>query len=180
MAAAHQEILDFWFALPMARRWFNATPELDREIRERFEPLWNRAVAGLLEDWRETPDGALALVIVLDQLPLNMFRGQARAFSSEALAIAAAKDAMDRGFDRQLPRDRLLFLYLPLMHSERLADQELSVACFSAAGLDAAWPEHHRAIVRRFGRFPHRNALLGRESTPEELAWLASPEAFRG
>lgn len=180
MSLSAKTILDFWYAEPMARRWFNSTAELDREIRERFEPLWRLAMTGQLEDWRQTPEGVLALAIVFDQLPLNMYRGEARAFSSEALGIALAREAIERGLDRQLPPPRRLFLYMPLMHSERLADQDLSVEKFRAAGLDTTWPEHHREIVRRFGRFPHRNALLGRTSTPEEAAWLAAPGAFRG
>jgi uncharacterized protein (DUF924 family) len=108
---------------------------------------------------------ALALVIVLDQLPLNMFRGSPAAFSSEQSAVALARRAVARGFDKGLAKDRLLFLYMPFMHSENPADQDLSVALFRDAGMDSHWAEHHRDIVRRFGRFPHRNAILGRRST---------------
>jgi uncharacterized protein (DUF924 family) len=124
----------------------------------------------------------LALAIVLDQLPLNMYRGRPEAFSTEQRAVAVAKQAIAQGFDKQIPKDRLMFLYLPLMHSECLADQDRSVALFAAAGLaeNLRFAEHHREIVRRFGRFPHRNAILGRASTPAELDYLASPQAFKG
>lgn len=181
-AAEALALLGFWYAPEMRRCWFASTPELDAEIRSRFEPLWFRAAAGELDRWQETPEGALALAIVLDQLPLNMYRGRPESFSTEQHAVAVARQAMANGFDRRIPEDRLMFLYMPLMHSERMTDQDMSVQAFAAAGLadNLRWAEHHRGIVRRFGRFPHRNAILGRESTPEELDYLASPEAFKG
>ncbi|MBS4097592.1 MAG: DUF924 domain-containing protein [Sulfuricella sp.] len=176
------EILDFWFSDAMRARWFDSTPQLDAEIRARFESLWEQAAQGLLDDWKNTPEGSLALIVVLDQLPLNMFRGQAKSFSSEQQAIDAANHAVESGYPQRLPADRRGFLFMPLMHSENLADQERSVALYTAAGLSNAlyWANHHRELIRRFGRFPHRNAILGRASTPEELAYLASPQAFRG
>jgi uncharacterized protein (DUF924 family) len=111
-----------------------------------------------------------------------MYRGQPLAFATEQRAVALVRQAIERGDDQRLPRDRVMFLYLPLMHSENLADQDQSVAMFQRAGLadNLRFAEHHRGIVRRFGRFPHRNAILGRESTAAERAYLASPEAFRG
>jgi uncharacterized protein (DUF924 family) len=175
-----RELLDFWYSEPVSWRWFSSTPALDDEIRARFEGLWRRAGGGELDGWADSPDGALALAIVLDQLPLNMYRGRPLAFSTERKAVVVAKGAVARGFDRQLPGDRALFLYMPLMHSENLDDQDLSVQLFRQAGMDTHYPEHHRGIVRRFGRFPHRNAILGRESTPEEMDYLASDEAFKG
>jgi len=177
-----QALLEFWYAPAMRKRWFASTPELDAEIRERFEPLWRRARAGELDAWLDHPDGALALVIVLDQLPLNMYRGEPEAYATAAQAVAATRRAIAAGHDRHIPLDRLAFLYLPLMHSEDLADQDLSVERFTAAGLtdNLRWAEHHRDLVRRFGRFPHRNRILGRESRPEELAYLASDQAFKG
>jgi uncharacterized protein (DUF924 family) len=175
-----QALLDFWYSERIAKHWFSSTPALDEEIRSRFEPIWQRAVAGELDAWADTPEGALALAIVLDQLPLNMFRGRPAAFATEQRAVVVARRAVARGFDKQLARDRLLFLYMPFMHSENRDDQDLSVALFQQAGLDSHWAEHHRGIVRRFGRFPHRNAILGRESTPEELGYLASGQAFKG
>ncbi len=177
-----QEILEFWYADDMRPRWFDSTPQLDAEIRRRFESVWEAAAAGQLDLWLGSPDGCLALAIVLDQFPLNMFRGTARSFATERQAIDVANLAVAQGFDRQLERSRLAFLYMPLMHSENLMDQDASVALFHAAGLqeNARFAEGHREIVRRFGRFPHRNAILGRKSTADELSYLESPEAFQG
>ncbi|ROR34441.1 DUF924 family protein [Inmirania thermothiophila] len=177
-----REVLDFWFDARVRGQWFRATPALDAEIRDRFEGLWRRAAGGGLAAWEATAEGALALVIVLDQFPLNMFRGRPEAFSTEALAREVAARAIARGLDAALDDAGRAFLYLPFMHSEDLRDQDRAVALFAAAGLEdnLRWARHHREIVRRFGRFPHRNAVLGRPSTPEEEAWLASPEAFRG
>jgi uncharacterized protein (DUF924 family) len=177
-----QEILDFWFTEPARSHWFDATPGLDAEIGRRFEATWRTASVGGLTDWETTPEGALALVIVLDQLPLNMYRGRARSFTTEARARAVAERAIARDWDRALTPEGRAFLYMPFMHSESLADQDRVVALFEAAGLmdNAKWARHHREIVRRFGRFPHRNAILGRESTPAERDWLLSDEAFGG
>ena len=173
-------LLDFWYSERVAKCWFSSTPALDDEIRARFEGLWQRAAAGELDDWADTPEGALALAIILDQLPLNMYRGNPAAFSTEQKAVAAAWQAVARGFHKHIPLNRVLFLYMPFMHSENQDDQDRSVQLFQEAGLDTHYPEHHRGIVRRFGRFPHRNAILGRESTPEELDYLASDAAFKG
>ena len=181
-AIEQQAVLDFWFAPGMSRRWFRSTPELDQAIRTRFEATWRCAAGDGLDTWSETADGSLALVIVLDQFPLNMFRGLPQAFATEQKAVAVALAALERGFDRQLLRERVAFLYMPLMHSEQLAHQDRSVELFEAAGLEdnARFARHHRDLIRRFGRFPHRNAILGRQDTPEEAAYLASKEAFRG
>jgi len=177
-----QDILEFWYAEGMSKVWFNATPELDDIIRTRFEILWEQASRAELRAWCDSADGCLALVIVLDQFPLNMFRGQAKSFSTEQQAVVVTKQAIAQGFDRQIDKTRLAFLYMPLMHSENLQDQDLSVQLFEAAGLqdNLRFAQHHRDIVRRFGRFPHRNAILGRPSTPAELVYLNSKEAFRG
>jgi uncharacterized protein (DUF924 family) len=182
MASTADEIIRFWFAEPMRKHWFNATPALDSAIREHFESTWERARAGEFADWRDAAPGCLALAIVLDQLPLNMFRGQARAFSTEAQAIEVALYAIGNGFDGQLPGEQLAFLYMPLMHSENLQHQDESVRRFEAAGLasNARFARHHRELIRRFGRFPHRNAILGRTSTADEIAYLGSKEAFTG
>jgi len=177
-----QDILDFWYAPDMRSSWFNSTSELDAQIRQRFEPVWEAAVRGELDDWRGSPSGCLALAIILDQFPLNMFRGTAKSFSSEHRAITIAKQAIAQGFDQHIDAAQLAFLYMPLMHSENLADQELSVELYAAAGLNnnLRFAQHHREIVRRFGRFPHRNAILGRASTSEEIDYLNSDEAFKG
>jgi uncharacterized protein (DUF924 family) len=176
------DVLDFWFAEGMDKRWFKSTPAFDTEIRNRFEALWQSASKGDLDAWLETAEGTLALVIVLDQLPLNMFRNQPASFATEAKAIAATKHALASGFDRTLPKARLAFLYMPLMHSENLADQDQAVALFEAAALEdnLRFARHHRDLVRRYGRFPHRNTILGRPSTDEEQAYLLSEQAFRG
>lgn len=182
MMPTARRVLDFWFADGMHRRWFRTTPQLDEEIRTRFEATWHRAADDELGHWTESAEGALALVIVLDQFPLNMYRGQAAAFSTGTKALGVTLDAVRRGHDRALQGDRLAFLYMPLMHSEHLADQDRSVALFEAAALEGnlRFARHHRELIRRFGRFPHRNAILGRKSTPQEIAYLNSKQAFTG
>lgn len=177
-----QDVLDFWFADEHRPLWFGSTDAFDRMIRERFDELWRHARDGGLAHWESTPAGALALVILLDQFPLNMFRNQPLGFSTEADSRQVAGRAIARGIDRRLSDGEKPFLYLPFMHSEDLDDQDRSVALFEAAGLAAnlRWAQHHREIVRRFGRFPHRNAILGRADTPEEAAWLRTSGAFRG
>ena len=182
MSIEPQDVIDYWFAEPMRKRWFRSTPDLDARIRDRFEAVWRQAAGGELSAWMRTAQGSLALAIVLDQFPLNMFRGQADAFASEAQAIDVALHAIAQGFDRQLAREQQAFLYMPLMHSEDLEHQERSVSLFEAAGLrsNARFARHHRDLIRRFGRFPHRNLIIGRESTAEELAYMASEEAFTG
>jgi uncharacterized protein (DUF924 family) len=178
----HLEVLEFWFAEDVRPLWFRSTPAFDARLRERFLPVWEAAAAGRLRDWSETPAGALALVIVLDQFPLNMFRGTARAFATEAMSREVADHAILQAWDRGMDDTRRGFLYLPFMHSESLADQDRSVELYRDAALadSLRWAEHHREIIRRFGRFPHRNGPLGRVSTPAETAWLQSEEAFRG
>jgi uncharacterized protein (DUF924 family) len=155
---------------------------MDEEIRMRWQTLWQMAADGQLDHWQDTPEGCLALAIVLDQFPLNMFRGQPKSFATEAKAIQVSLHAVDLGFDRRIEQDRLAFLYMPLMHSENRQHQAQSVALFEAAGLEenARFARHHRQIVDTYGRFPHRNAILGRQSTPQEQAYLASADAFKG
>ncbi len=150
------------------------TPLSTTEIRERFFDTYEAAAAGKLSDWEQSAQGALALLILLDQFPRNMFRGDARAFATDPLARAIAAGAIVRGFDSQVPNELRGFFYLPFEHSEDLADQERGIAFNKAIG-DAEnlkWAEIHADIIRRFGRFPHRNAVLGRTTTPEEQAFL--------
>jgi uncharacterized protein (DUF924 family) len=177
-----QQIIAFWFSPEVTPRWFDSTPELDLQIRESFESVLVHAAKGGLNQWGETPEGALALCILLDQFPLNMYRGKRRSFETEQQAVAVTKAAVAAGMDDRLSDSQKAFLYMPLMHSESLADQELSVKLFEAAGLghNARFARHHRDLIRRFGRFPHRNAILGRESCPEEIEYLNSAEAFKG
>ena len=173
--APMKEVLAFWFS--HRDRWWRSSADFDEEIRQRFESLHTEILNGEHEDWRETPAGAFAYVVVLDQFSRNMFRGDARAYGSDHRALAASREALARGDDGALSRDERTFLYMPLMHSEEVTDQERGVALFRAngegKGLRAI--ERHRDVIRRFGRFPHRNALLGRPSTAEELAFLKEP-----
>jgi len=176
------EVLDFWFSEKINQYWFNSTPEIDQEISQKFESVWELAAEGKLDEWRNTADSCLALIIVLDQFPLNMFRNQAKSFSTEAKAIEMAEYAVTHEFDRQLSNDKLIFLYMPFMHSEKLADQDRSVNLFEAAKLETnlQFARHHRNIIQRFGRFPHRNAILVRGNTKAEIEYLNSKEAFLG
>jgi uncharacterized protein (DUF924 family) len=167
------DLLAYWRALG-PRRWFVRDAAVDAEIRAQFLGLYAAAPAGSLGPWEDDAFGALAHIIVLDQFPRNMFRGSAAAFAADLLARAVAGRAIDRGFDRQAAKAERPFFYLPYMHSEALADQERSLELCRAAK-DAGtlkYAELHADIIRRFGRFPHRNAVLGRVTTPEEQAFL--------
>jgi uncharacterized protein (DUF924 family) len=166
------DVVAFWLAAGH-ERWFEDDVAFDGEIRERFAATYEEA-AGLRSDWENSPQSALALVIVLDQFPRNMFRNSARAYAADPLARAVAQRAVGKGFDQKVPMPERTFFYLPFEHSEDLADQDRSVALMRATG-DAdslKWAELHADIIRRFGRFPHRNAVLGRTTTPEEQAFL--------
>lgn len=182
MSSEINELIDYWYSEDISRYWFNSTEIIDDQIRQRYESVWQAAKDGKLDHWMEFAQGCLALIIVLDQLPLNMFRGMAKSFSTEFKAIKVAHHTIEKGFDKLIPKQQLAFLYMPLMHSENLQDQDLSVNCFEQAGLDenTKFAEHHRDIVKRFGRFPHRNKVLGRESSEQELVYLSSEGAFTG
>ena len=177
-----EELLDYWFSESVAKLWFNSTPEFDQELRDKFMDTYQAASEGQLNDWQETAKGALALVIIFDQLPLNMFRGKPESFAAEAKAREIAGQSIDNGFDQTFTDKQKAFLYMPFMHSEDLDDQDRSVALYEKANLNdnLRFAHHHREIIRRFGRFPHRNDILGRESTQEELDYLSSKEAFKG
>src|SRR5262245_18976739 len=173
MVASAAEVVSFWQKAG-PDRWFTKDLAFDDEIRGRFLATHEAAAVGHLSGWEQTAEGALALLIMLDQFPRNMFRGDARAFATDALARAVTAGAIIRGFDGQVPKELRNFFYLPFEHSEDLADQERGIALNKAAG-DAEnlkWAELHADIIRRFGRFPHRNAVLGRTTTPEEQAFL--------
>lgn len=169
-----REVLDFWFAEDSRPHWFQPSAEFDRAVRRRLAKLLARAVTDELDHWQENAEGCLALCILLDQVPRHVFRGDARAYAADDKALAVAEQAVKRGFDRQLPAEGQHFLYLPFMHSEELANQLRALALCEVAGLHEArrYAEGHLAIIRRFGRFPHRNAILGRETTPAEAAFL--------
>ncbi|MEL0586627.1 MAG: DUF924 family protein [Candidatus Thiodiazotropha sp. (ex. Lucinoma kazani)] len=176
------QIVAFWFSKRVAPLRFNSTQEFDQEIRDDYLSLWQNAKNGQLDHWLETKEGCLSLIIVLDQFPLHMFRNQVESFSTEQQSRDVAEHAIACGFDDLLPLAQKAFLYLPFMHSESLSDQERSVSLFESAGLNnnLKWAKHHRNLIQRFGRFPHRNALLGRVNSAEELTYLSSKEAFIG
>jgi uncharacterized protein (DUF924 family) len=167
------EILAFWSEAG-PDRWYTRDASFDAIIRSRFLLLWQKAAAGELSSWETSDDGALALVIVLDQFPRNMFRDDARTYSSDALAREVASRAIARGADKRVNGALLEFLYMPFMHSEHLADHQRCVDLFRKTGHseNLRYAEGHADIIRRFGRFPHRNRVLGRTTTPEEQAFL--------
>jgi uncharacterized protein (DUF924 family) len=169
------EVLVFWREAGR-ERWYKRDDAFDADVRARFLDLWQRAAAGKLSSWEATDDGALALVIVLDQFPRNMFRGDVRTWSSDPLAREVADRAIARGADQRIEAALLEFIYMPLMHSELLADQSRCVELFRRAGNtdNLGYAEDHADIVRRFGRFPHRNRILGRTTTLEEQVFLDS------
>ncbi len=180
-----ERVITFWFGerdsaelgKPRRELWFVKTAKTDAEIARRFGADMEAAADGRLNHLAETVEGALALVILLDQFPRNVFRDTPRAFATDAKARVIAREALDKDFDRELLMVQRCFLYLPFEHSEDLADQERSVELFGALdGYDVLeYAIRHRDIVARFGHFPHRNAILGRESTPEEIEFLKEP-----
>lgn len=177
--AGFEGVLAFWFAEGRDKQWFARSEAFDAAVAEALGPWYRRALTGALEDWRRSAHGALALVLLLDQVPRQLHRGRAEAFACDARARAVAREAVDSGRDRLLTTTERLFLYLPFEHSEDPADQERAVALIAELG-DAEWTryaEQHRDIVARFGRFPHRNAALGRATTPEEAAFLQGPNS---
>jgi uncharacterized protein (DUF924 family) len=178
--ASFREVLAFWRdAGP--KRWFAKDDTFDVAITERFLDTYQAAASGKLAAWEATAEGALALTVVLDQFPRNMFRGSARAFAADATARAVADRAIARGFDQMASSGERMFFYLPFEHSENLADQERCCALFRALGnADLLhWAELHADIIRRFGRFPHRNSVLGRSTTPAERDYLDN-DGFAG
>jgi uncharacterized protein (DUF924 family) len=173
LIASPQDVLAFWREAG-PDKWFKKDTGFDEAIRTKFLTTYEAAAAEKLAAWEWTAADALALVIVLDQFPRNIFRGSARSFAADPLARAVTGRALAQGFDREVPAGERQFFYLPFEHSELLADQERCCALFRAAGdADALkWAELHADIIRRFGRFPHRNAVLGRQTTAEEQAFL--------
>ena len=180
-----QVVLDFWFGTKDSpefgqsrKEWFAHDEAFDADIRRRFGGLHQAASHGMLDHfWKDVAMPNLALVIVLDQFSRQLYRGEAKAFAQDGHALTVAKHAIAEGFDRDAPETHRLFWYLPFEHSEKLADQDRSIELIDALG-NAEWTRYarkHRDVIARFGRFPHRNAALGRESTPEEEAYLAEP-----
>jgi uncharacterized protein (DUF924 family) len=177
-----RELIDFWFSAEVSKLWYNSTPVFDQQLREGYLDLWQQASQGELQHWQETALSSLALVILLDQFPLNMFRGSAQCYSSEARSREVACAAIDRGFDRELAAEQCSFMYMPFMHSEDIEDQRLAIKLFSQPGLESnlRFAKHHHGIIEKFGRFPHRNAVLGRDNTDAEIEYLNSKQAFKG
>lgn len=168
-----KDVLDFWREAG-PKRWFRKDPDFDAEFRRRFLAAHEAAARGELDHWTRTTHGALALLILLDQFPRNAFRGSARMFATDRLAWQQSQSALAAGFDQQIDAELRNFFYLPLMHSEDIEDQERAVALTLPLGADShRFAQLHRDIIKRFGRFPHRNALLGRVSTAQEEQFLA-------
>jgi len=179
MTETPETVLEFWFNELTPKQWFVKDGEVDRHITERFAGL-HLALSRLVPpEWRASPEARLALVIVFDQFPRNMYRGSPLSFATDSIALKAAKAAIAVGADAAVSEERRIFFYMPFEHAENIADQDRAVALCEALGnenyLDFA--RQHQTIVERFGRFPHRNSILGRTSTPEEEAYLAQPGA---
>ena len=179
------EVLDFWFGREgdpeygqFRDEWFRKDPAFDATVTARFSDFYSEAAAGNLDGWRDAAEGCLALVIVLDQFPRNMFRGDGRTHAADGKALEASKYSVEHALDRELPAFQRMFLYMPFMHSENVEDQRRSVELFERLAGEEGAPDvvsyavAHRDIVERFGRFPHRNEILGRETTPEEAVFL--------
>ncbi|OCW57574.1 DUF924 family protein [Hoeflea olei] len=179
MTETPETVLEFWYNELSPKQWFVKDPALDQTITERFAKLHLALSRQVPPEWRASAEARLALVIALDQFPRNIYRGSPLAFATDTLALNAAKAALALGADAAVPEERRIFFYLPFEHAENLADQHRAVALCEALGneqyLDYA--RQHRDIIERFGRFPHRNPILGRTSTPEEEAYLAEPGA---
>jgi uncharacterized protein (DUF924 family) len=186
------EILFFWFGNPRdeeayyeerRKLWFAADPQADQDIKNRFLSDYEQAVAGQLQQWRDTPHTMLALILLFDQFPRNMFRGNPQAFATDAQARALTRHLLQTGADVRLHPAERLFVYMPLMHSEDLAQQRQSVMLFRQLAQNdphvnaVSYAERHLEIIERFGRFPHRNVILGRPSTQEELDFLQQPDS---
>lgn len=176
------EVLAFWFAPETEPHWFTGDPAFDARVRSVLLPAHERAAGGILESWLGSAEGALALILLLDQVPRNAFRGSPRAFATDAEARAAARAALAHGFDLARPVRERPFFYLPFEHAEDLDDQRLSVALFRERVGEGPYLDYavrHLRVIERFGRFPHRNKVLGREDTEAERAWLADhPQGF--
>ena len=173
---SYEEILAFWFEeIEPAKHWVK-DPEFDQLLRDRFGAVHRAATQGELYQWREKPEGRLAEVIVLDQFSRNMFRDQPESFASDSLALMLAQEAVANGADKQIDPGRVSFLYMPYMHSESPIIHKVAVELFAVHG-SMEFELKHKAIIDRFGRYPHRNECLGRESTPEELEFLQGPDS---
>ena len=170
-----RKVLDFWFGEDAKAYWCEPDLGFDQSVRKEFAKLFARAAAGDLKAWEATADGCLALCILLDQMPRSMFRGHARAFATDDKALAIAEHALAQGYDRDLTPEQKQFLYMPFMHSENLPNQLRALALFESQGMtrNRRYAEQHLALIRRFGRFPDRNAILGRPDSEAEQRHLS-------
>ncbi len=177
MTATPEEIISYWIDEVGPEGWYKAEDAMDETIRTRFLESWEEARAGRLDHWQCSRTGALALLILCDQFPRNMFRGDGRSFATDAKALAVAKKAIDKGFDKDAPMPERIFFYMPMMHSEAGSEQDHSVRLIKLNAPESDYLYHarvHREVIRQFGRFPYRNAALGRVSTAEEADYLAN------
>jgi uncharacterized protein (DUF924 family) len=177
MIITPETIIKFWFNEITPGDWFKKSEKFDQQIRQRFSGIYDAATHNELFDWRDTAEGCLAEVIVLDQFSRNMFRDSAKAFQFDSLAVALTQSAIIRKLDITLPDNKRKFLYMPLMHSESLVVHDQAMQVFSQEGLEDnyQYEVRHREIILKFGRYPHRNKILGRESTTEEKVFLKQP-----
>lgn len=177
MTDAHT-VLKFWFEDIERKSWFEKDDAFDQTLIERFGALHEQAASGALSEWEDDPKTCLALIIVLDQFSRNMFRGDPKSFAQDSDALRIAKTAIERGYDKEFDHEHVKFFYLPFEHSENLQDQETCCDLFRDFPDDSLkWAEAHHVIIERFGRFPHRNEALSRESTPEEIEFLSQPNS---
>lgn len=174
MTLSYNDVIKFWFEEIDPKQWWLKDPQFDALIAQRFGDLYEKAAKGELKPWRKNTKGALAEIIILDQFSRNIFRDTPIAFATDALALEAAKEAIANGFDKEIDAGYLSFLHMPFMHSESKDIHEIAVSLFNKPGMESSYEYElkHKAIIDRFGRYPHRNEILGRQSTLEEIEFL--------
>lgn len=175
----YKEIIDFWFEEIEPKQWWQKSEEFDSLIENRFGTIHKQAISGELFQWRETSVGSLAEIIILDQFSRNMFRDKPESFAYDAMALTLSQVAISKGFDTELSQAQCVFMYMPFMHSESQLIHEEAVKLFTALGVESnlEFEYKHKTIIDRFGRYPHRNAILGRQSTEEEIEFLKQPNS---
>lgn len=171
------EVLDFWFGVLTPADWYKKSDELDTHITRKFRRTFDAVIAGETSDWRDEPEGRLAEIIVLDQFTRNMFRGTAAAFAADPVALILAQEAVRNGADKQVDEQKRPFIYMPYMHSESVKIHEQAMLLFEDTK-NLPFEIKHKAIIDQFGRYPHRNEALGRDSTPEEIEWMKHNSGF--
>mmetsp|Transcript_13588 Transcript_13588/g.27608 ORF Transcript_13588/g.27608 Transcript_13588/m.27608 type:complete len:215 (-) Transcript_13588:1080-1724(-) len=178
-SSSADEVLKFWFEDLSPQQWFIQSDQVDTTIRNKFLDSHNKAAAGELDSWRKDARGSLAEIIILDQFSRNLYRNNSQAFAQDGMALVLAQEAIGKGFEDDLSTEQVQFLYLPFMHSESLVIHERAVELYTALGqeMNLEFEMKHKAIIERFGRYPHRNAILERESTPEEIEFLKGPDS---